>query len=190
MTQFFITDSVFCNSVNRPLVSCHQTILLFRRVCQVCQPKLPMYFTDFKVLPGEADLPTQRRSRWLRFCKLKDHAKLFLFKEKGKKNGRRCPLLDDYCIQLKYLEQALAWWRSSFTKVPTIKSKSGVLGCVTIDGTDWKRAVFSFPISTSTFTQKLKYRCQEKAYCKIKKASRVITACTELEINSLANLRK
>lgn len=48
--------SVLYNSVNRPLVSCHQTILLFKWACQVCQPKLPMYFTDFKVLPGEADL--------------------------------------------------------------------------------------------------------------------------------------
>lgn len=45
---------VLYNSVNRPLVSCHQTILLLKWACQVCQPKLSMYCTDFKVLPGES----------------------------------------------------------------------------------------------------------------------------------------
>ena len=55
--QAFVgSASVLHNSINRPLVLGHQTILLLQWACQVCQPKLPMHFADFKVLPGEADL--------------------------------------------------------------------------------------------------------------------------------------
>lgn len=45
--------SVLCKSFKRALVSCHETILW---ACQICQPKLYMYFTDFKALPGDAAL--------------------------------------------------------------------------------------------------------------------------------------